>query len=59
MARYINTLQDDLAAKTQELETVRKNIKDLEAYLTSSKFNCGDDLDGYVNVQDVLNRIRR
>ena len=58
MARYINTLQDDLASKTAELDSVKAKLKDLESYLTSSKFHCGDDLDGYVNTQDVLNRLR-
>lgn len=32
-------------------------LLDLVKYLQSSKFNYGDDLDRYVNVQDVLNRL--
>jgi hypothetical protein len=33
-------------------------LTDLQSYLLSSKFNCVDPLDGYVNVKDVLARIQ-
>jgi hypothetical protein len=55
---YIINLQktvENLSAQKQEARDV---ISDLREYLQSGKFNCGDELDGYVNVQDVLNRLR-
>jgi len=54
---YIHQLQGEVREKDQEIQTLREGLKDLRAYLQSDKFRCGDSLDGYVNVQDVLNRL--
>jgi len=36
---------------------LRKQIKDLQRHLLSSKFSCGDALDGYISTKDVLARM--
>jgi len=58
MAKYINTLQDTVTKVSAERDSYKAMVDDLQHYLTSSKFNCGDELDGYVNVNDVLRRLR-
>ncbi len=39
-------------------EKGKEGLSDLRAYLHSPKFNCGDRLDHYVNVSDVLAYLR-
>jgi hypothetical protein len=58
MARYINQLQDTLADVSAQRDSLKEMVQDLEAYLQSDKFRCGDELDGYVNINDVLARLR-
>jgi hypothetical protein len=48
---YINKLQ---AIK----QTHDEFVSELKTYLNSSKFSCGDELDGYVQINDILSRIR-
>ncbi|MBU6430577.1 MAG: hypothetical protein KGR26_16280 [Cyanobacteria bacterium REEB65] len=43
--------------KDQELAALREQIADLRRYLESGKFQCGDPIDGYVHVKDVLARL--
>lgn len=54
---YIHKLQGEVQEKDTEIKGIRESLSDLRKYLLSEKFQCGDDLDGYVNVQDVLNRL--
>jgi len=54
---YIHKLQEEVQEKDQELKAVQDGLANLREYLLSGKFRCGDSLDGYVNVQDVLNRM--
>jgi hypothetical protein len=58
MANYIINLQETVANLSAQKQEARDVIRDLREYLQSGKFNCDDELDGYVNVQDVLNRLR-
>jgi len=58
MARHITNLQDQLQQLRAEKDSVSETIFELKIYLQSDKFNCGDDLDGYVNINDVLNRLK-
>jgi len=51
------TVVRNLADEPTELDEVKAKIQDLREYLLSQKFHCGDEMDGYVNVQDVLNRL--
>lgn len=55
---YIHRLQDEVEELTKAKRAARLALIDLEVYLTSSKFNCGDELDGYVSIHDVLHRLR-
>jgi hypothetical protein len=54
---YIHKLQGEVQEKDREVQAIRESLIDLRNYLLSGKFRCGNDLDGYVNVQDVLNRL--
>jgi flagellar biosynthesis chaperone FliJ len=54
---YIHQLQNEVKENRDALQDFREALQDLRAYLQSDKFRCGDSLDGYVNVQDVLNRL--
>jgi len=48
-----------MQAKVKENEVSRSKIdqivNDLYTYMNSKKFHCGDDLDNYINTQDVSN----
>lgn len=55
---YIKRLQADIARLTAERDMLLAGIEDIRQYLHHSKFACGDRLDGYVNVMDVLLRLR-
>ena len=54
---YIHRLQETVDTLSSQKRELSDGIKELKTYLQSSKFNCGDELDGYVNIQDVLNRL--
>jgi hypothetical protein len=55
---YIQRLQGERNALAREVATLRDGLDALRAYFTLPKFSCGDRLDGYVNVADVLLRLR-
>ena len=55
---YIERLRIENAGLRREVEAVKTGLDDLRAYLHSSKFRCGDRLDNYVNVADVLAYLR-
>lgn len=57
MANYIHTLQAEVKRLEYIIEQNREIVNDLRRYLNSSKFHCGNELDGYVNVQDVISRL--
>lgn len=49
-----------------ELGNANYNIKltddiilELSSYLNSDKFNCNNELDGYVNIKDIFNYLNR
>lgn len=54
---YIQKLNDQIAKLDQQRAVAWDQLFELKGYLTSGKFNCGSELDGYVNVADVLNRL--
>ena len=54
---YIKRLQRDNAEQATEIADLFFHLRDLVSYLQSPKFNCGNDLDGYVNVSDVIARL--
>lgn len=55
---YIHQLKSERAALEREIAAVKSGLNDLRAYVQSFKFCCGDRLDGYVNVADVLAYMR-
>lgn len=54
---YIKRLQGEVKDRQEQREEALEALNDLLEYLGSGKFRCGDDLDGYVSVQDVFNRL--
>lgn len=52
---YIHQLQNKVAEQSDEIAELEGRIQWLKSYVSSSKFRCGDELDGLVNVTDVLN----
>ena len=54
---YIKRLEASHSASLDAVSDALGEIISLRSYLTSSKFNCGNALDGYVNVNDVLARL--
>ena len=54
---YIKQLETQVRALKAERQTFANGIGDLVAYLNSSTFACGSELDKHVNVKDVLSRI--
>jgi len=57
-SNYIQRLRGENAALARELAALREGIDALRSYFALPKFSCGDRLDGYVNVADVLLRLR-
>jgi len=50
---YIKSLKNDKAQLEMAKDRTGLALSDLAQYLNSDKFRCGDDLDGYVNIDDV------
>lgn len=56
--KYITVLQYENKELKARAESAKTKMDNLVKYLNSPKFHCGDTLDGYVNVQDVLDVLR-
>ena len=56
-ANYIQRLQDENKGLLARDKAIGEGMVDLELYLLSGKFKCGDVLDGYVHISDILHRI--
>lgn len=41
-----------------QMEAMKDEIEELRKYINSSKFNCGGELDGYVNTKDIEARLQ-
>ena len=54
---YIKALEADNAELKKAVDAANETIMDLAQYLNLPKFHCGDELDGYVNVEDVKSRL--
>ena len=50
-------LSDQLETVASEAASVAEDLDELVRYLQSSKFRCGDELDGYVSINDLLPRL--
>lgn len=56
---YIQKLNNEIKRLDRQRATAWEQVAELKAYLCSSKFNCGNELDRYVNITDVLNRLNQ
>jgi hypothetical protein len=54
---YIQKLQELRLALEAENKRLQDKLHEIRDYCQSPKFRCNDSLDGYVNVQDIINRI--
>lgn len=54
---YIQKLNDKIERLDKQRAVAWDQLFELKKYLTSGKFSCGNELDGYVNVKDVLDRL--
>ena len=50
---YIKRLEMENKQKEAELQEMKNQIIQLRKHMQSKKFHCGDDLDNYINVQEV------
>jgi hypothetical protein len=56
---YISKLQQQVSEDKATMADAAAQLRDVIAYLSSSKFRCGDELDGYVNINDLLPRLQQ
>ena len=55
---YIHHVRSENEALQREIVAIKSGLNDLRRYLHSPKFCCGDSLDSYVNLSDVLAYLR-
>jgi hypothetical protein len=55
---HIHRLQKEIRARKAERAALVDGLNDLVIYLCSEKFACGNDPDGYVQINDVIRRIQ-
>ena len=55
---YTEKLKNEIAELKKDSEDKRQIVISLFVYLSNKKFHCGDKLDGYVSVSDVLHRLQ-
>lgn len=56
---YIKRLQSEVSEAETKANEVDEVVTELYSYLNSSKFFCGDELDGYVNIKDIMTYLDR
>lgn len=56
---YIHQLQEAVDSGKHIRKDARGQVQDIISYLCSSKFQCGDSMDGYVNINDLIPRLRQ
>jgi hypothetical protein len=54
---YIKRLEAEKTETEAQKTEAREAAEELRRYLLSDKFQCGSELDGYVSIKDVLNRL--
>ena len=55
---YIKKMEMEVREKSLEIEAINDKINELRRYLNSDKFQSEqNDLQGYVNIKDVLLRL--
>jgi hypothetical protein len=54
---HIHRLTAQVRELKAEQQAFAQGISNLVSYLSSSKFSCGSELDGYVQINEVLRRL--
>jgi hypothetical protein len=54
---YIHKLQEENKQLKETIDLAKFGLTELQNYLMSDKFRCGNELDEYVNVKDVQSMI--
>ena len=52
---YIKQIQSENAELKAGIEACKLEILEFRKHLSSSKFQCGDRLDNYINTRDAMN----
>lgn len=55
---YIKQLQETTQEQAERIAELEQRIEDLKRYVNLDKFHCESELQGYVNVKDILLRLR-
>lgn len=55
---YIKRLEADVQDRDERIEHLEEIIYNLKRYVNLDKFHCEGELQGYVNIKDVLLRLR-
>lgn len=58
MSNHIRDLKYQAELANAQRQSADTEIVELIQYLNSDKFQCGSELDGYVNVKDIMDRLR-
>jgi hypothetical protein len=56
---YIKRLEHELQEAQLDKQKADEIVNELFKYLNSSKFQCGDELDNYVNIKDIMTYLDR
>jgi hypothetical protein len=56
---YIKRLEMEVVELGNDIEIIDNIVTEAYKYLNSEKFRCGDELDGYVNVKDIMRYLDR
>ena len=54
---YSTVLRNQIKERDARLEEINGRILELMTYMTSEKYHCGDEMDGYINISDVQPRL--
>ena len=56
---YIKRLEMEVTELGNDIEIIDNIVTEAYQYLNSTKFRCGDELDGYVNIKDIMSYLDR
>lgn len=56
---YIKKLENELKEANLDKQKADEIVNELFGYLNSSKFQCDNELDNYVNIKDIMTYLHR
>lgn len=56
---YIKRLENELKEANLDKQKADEIVNELFGYLNSSKFQCDNELDNYVNIKDIMTYLHR